>query len=104
MYILFPIGNLFLLLPKSEVGAQAEVDAEGDGERVKVVTVGTIQRELSTEPIGGGEAMGIVDGGVGRVHTAEGEVVVADGECAEVGLTVEIGVTARYGDIADLGG
>ena len=48
--------------------------------------------------------MGIVDGGVGRVHTAEGEVVVADGECAEVGLTVEIGVTARNGDVADLGG
>ena len=71
---------------------------------MEVVTVGTIQRELSTEAIGGGEAMGIVDGGVGRVHTAEGEVVVANGECAKVGLTVEIGVTARNGDVADLGG
>ncbi len=48
--------------------------------------------------------MGIVDGGVGRVHTAEGEVVVADGECAKVWLAVEIGVTAWNGDITDLGG
>ena len=71
---------------------------------MEVVTVGTIQRELSTEAVGGGEAMGIVDGGVGRVHTAEGEVVVADGECAKVWLTVEIGVSAWNGDVADLGG
>lgn len=71
---------------------------------MKVVTVGTIQRDLSTEAVGGGEAMGIVDGGVGRVHTAEGEVVVANGECAKVWLAVEIGVTARNGDVADLGG
>ena len=92
------------LSQKQEVGTEAEVDAEGDGQGVKVVTVGAVEGEPGTKTIGGSEAVGVVDGGVSRVHPSESETRITDGECAKVGHSVKVGVTTGNADIADLRG
>lgn len=97
------VERLFLP-PKQEIWTETKVDSEGDGPSLEVVTISAVDCELGAKTIGGREAMGVVNGGVSRMHPSKSLTRITDGECAKVGHSVKIRISTGNADIAHLSG
>ena len=98
------MGRGSAFAPDEEVGAEAQIDAEGEGRGGGVAAVGAVEAELGAEPVGRCESVGVGCGEVGGVEAAEGEPLVADAEGGEEGQSVEVGILAGDADVACLKG